>query len=56
MAAMSETRASTDPVIEVRELANRFGEHVVHEALDLDLIRGEILGVVGVPEPVKRSF
>jgi phospholipid/cholesterol/gamma-HCH transport system ATP-binding protein len=47
MAAMRETRASKDPVIEVRELANRFGEHIVHEALDLDLIRGEILGVVG---------
>ncbi|KMQ74282.1 ABC transporter ATP-binding protein [Marinobacter subterrani] len=35
------------PVIEVRELRNRFGEHVVHENLELDLLQGEILGVVG---------
>lgn len=35
------------PVIEVRDLCNRFGDHVVHEDLDLDLFRGEILGVVG---------
>ena len=26
---------------------NQFGTHVVHENLDLDLRRGEILGVVG---------
>lgn len=35
------------PVIEVRGLDNRFGSHVVHENLDLDLFKGEILGVVG---------
>nr|WP_155038577.1 ATP-binding cassette domain-containing protein [Paracoccus litorisediminis] len=28
-------------------MTTRFGEHVVHEGLDLDLRRGEILGVVG---------
>nr|WP_155094515.1 ATP-binding cassette domain-containing protein [Paracoccus aestuariivivens] len=28
-------------------MTTRFGSHVVHEALDLDLRRGEILGVVG---------
>ena len=37
-----------DPlVISVRGLCNRFGDHVVHEDLDLDVKRGEILGVVG---------
>ena len=36
-----------DPVIRVRGLANRFGTQVVHENLDLDVRRGEILGVVG---------
>lgn len=36
-----------DAVVEVRGLATRFGDHVVHEGLDLDLKRGEILGVVG---------
>ena len=34
-------------VIRVRGLVNRFGEQVVHEGLDLDVRRGEILGVVG---------
>ena len=37
----------TENVIEVRGLRNQFGRHVVHENLDLDLRRGEILGVVG---------
>jgi phospholipid/cholesterol/gamma-HCH transport system ATP-binding protein len=37
----------TQNVIEVRGLKNQFGRHVVHDGLDLDLRRGEILGVVG---------
>jgi phospholipid/cholesterol/gamma-HCH transport system ATP-binding protein len=36
-----------DVVIQVRKLCNRFGAHVVHEDLDLDVYRGEILGIVG---------
>ena len=35
-------------VIEVRGLKNQFGTHVVHENLDLDLRRGEILGFFGL--------
>ncbi|MGC1331725.1 MULTISPECIES: ABC transporter ATP-binding protein [unclassified Pseudomonas] len=35
------------PVIRVRGLGNRFGRQVVHQNLDLDLNRGEILAVVG---------
>jgi phospholipid/cholesterol/gamma-HCH transport system ATP-binding protein len=34
-------------VIEVRGLCNRFGSQSVHENLDLDLYKGEILAVVG---------
>jgi phospholipid/cholesterol/gamma-HCH transport system ATP-binding protein len=34
-------------VIEARGICNRFGRQVVHENLDLDLYRGEILAVVG---------
>ena len=34
-------------VIEVRGLLNRFGAQTVHEDLELDVFRGEILGVVG---------
>ncbi len=36
-----------DPIIRVRGLKNVFGTQVVHEGLDLDVRRGEILGVVG---------
>lgn len=36
-----------ETVIEVRGLVNRFGSHVVHENLDLDVRRGEVLGIVG---------
>jgi phospholipid/cholesterol/gamma-HCH transport system ATP-binding protein len=35
------------PIIQVRGLRNSFGEQVIHEGLDLDVRRGEILGVVG---------
>ncbi|HEV8695909.1 MAG TPA: ABC transporter ATP-binding protein [Lysobacter sp.] len=34
-------------MIRVRGLINRFGEQVVHDGLDLDVRRGEIIGVVG---------
>lgn len=37
----------TDVVIQVRSLCNQFGPHVVHQDLDLDVRRGEILGIVG---------
>jgi len=36
-----------EAVVEVRGLCNRFGRQSVHENLDLDIRRGEILGVVG---------
>jgi phospholipid/cholesterol/gamma-HCH transport system ATP-binding protein len=35
------------PLIEVRGLRNTFGEHVIHDGLDLEVRRGEIMGVVG---------
>lgn len=34
-------------IAQLRGLVNRFGAHVVHEGLDLDICQGEILGVVG---------
>lgn len=36
-----------DPIIKVRGLVTRFGTHTVHDGLDLDVQRGEIIGVVG---------
>ena len=35
------------PIIQVRGLRNSFGEQTVHEGLDLDVRKREILGVVG---------
>ncbi len=37
----------TDKIIEVRGLKNQFGSQVVHEDLNLDVYRGEVLGIVG---------
>jgi phospholipid/cholesterol/gamma-HCH transport system ATP-binding protein len=36
-----------DNVIEVRGLVNQFGKQRLHDHLDLDVRRGEVLGVVG---------
>ena len=36
-----------DIAIRIHGLVNHFGEHAVHDGLDLDVRRGEILGVVG---------
>lgn len=41
-------RARNDrPIISVRGLENRFGDQIIHQGLDLDVRRGEIIGVVG---------
>ncbi|MEO5963256.1 MAG: ABC transporter ATP-binding protein [Thermomonas sp.] len=36
-----------EPLISVRGLVNKFGDQVVHDGVELDVKRGEILGVVG---------
>ncbi len=38
---------SGESIIQVRGLLNRFGSQTVHQNLDLDLYRGEVLGLVG---------
>ncbi|MGY6627320.1 MAG: ABC transporter ATP-binding protein [Oceanicaulis sp.] len=38
---------SADLLIEVRGLRTQFGTHVVHDGLDLEVRRGEVLGIVG---------
>ena len=40
-------RKTDDSIISVKGLRNEFGDSVVHDGLDLDVRRGEILGVVG---------
>ncbi len=44
---MMAPRDTGETVICVRGLKNAFGDQIVHEDLDLDVRRGEILGVVG---------
>jgi phospholipid/cholesterol/gamma-HCH transport system ATP-binding protein len=35
------------PLIEVRNLVNKFGHHIVHDHVDFDIFPGEIVGIVG---------
>jgi phospholipid/cholesterol/gamma-HCH transport system ATP-binding protein len=39
--------AGNDVVIRLRGIRNQFGSHVVHDNLDLDIRRGEVVGIVG---------
>ena len=36
-----------DIIIRIRDLKTAYGTHVVHEHLDLDIRRGEIIGIIG---------
>ena len=45
--ADDELRDAPGPAIEVRGLVNAFGDHLVHDHLDLTVERGEVMGVVG---------
>lgn len=44
---MGAAGPARDVVIRVRGLVNAFGGSVIHDHLDLDVFRGEVLGVVG---------
>jgi phospholipid/cholesterol/gamma-HCH transport system ATP-binding protein len=44
---MMADQKKKDVVIKVRGLVNGFGNKVIHDHLDLDVYRGEVLGVVG---------
>ena len=37
----------TDVIIRVRDLRSQFGSQVIHDGLHMDVVRGEVLGVVG---------
>lgn len=45
--ASGSSNAPAQPIIRIRGLVNRFGAQTVHDGIDLDVIRGEVLGVVG---------
>jgi phospholipid/cholesterol/gamma-HCH transport system ATP-binding protein len=44
---MPEAAAFTEPIIRISGLTTRFGPQVIHRDLDLDIFRGEVLGIVG---------
>jgi phospholipid/cholesterol/gamma-HCH transport system ATP-binding protein len=41
------TPPDKEPIVEVRGLVNRFGSQVVHDGLDMTVLRGEVFGIVG---------
>ena len=45
--AREQPAAVAEPVIELRDVVTKFGDHVVHSGLDLTVHRGEILAIVG---------
>jgi len=44
---VSRAERTREPLIEVRGLLSQFDERTIHDGLDLDVERGEVLGVVG---------
>jgi phospholipid/cholesterol/gamma-HCH transport system ATP-binding protein len=38
---------AADPIVRIRGLVTRFGSQVIHDGLDLDIRRGEVMGIVG---------
>lgn len=39
--------AQAEPILSARGVINRFGEQVVHDDINLDIVRGEIIGIAG---------
>ncbi len=44
---MAGDATGDSPVIEIRQLSTRFGDHVVHDQLDLEVRPGEIFALIG---------
>jgi phospholipid/cholesterol/gamma-HCH transport system ATP-binding protein len=40
-------KQAASPIISVRNVVNRFGAQVVHDGVSLDVVPGEVLGIVG---------
>ncbi len=43
----TNTKKNKDIIISVKNIVNRFGKHMIHDGVSFDIIRGEILGIVG---------
>jgi phospholipid/cholesterol/gamma-HCH transport system ATP-binding protein len=44
---MQSAAREADSVVEIRQVSTRFGEHLVHDAIDFDVRRAEIFALVG---------
>jgi len=44
---MSAAKNKSEPILSARGIVNRFGKQRVHDHIDLDVERGEILGIAG---------
>jgi phospholipid/cholesterol/gamma-HCH transport system ATP-binding protein len=44
---LSPSNERLQPIIRIRSLVNRFGNQTIHDGIDLDIMHGEVLGVVG---------
>ena len=47
MSAEAESPEPPRSIVDVKGLVSRFGDHLVHDGLDLTVNRGEVFGVVG---------
>ena len=54
--ARRDTHRRDEPIIRVQGLRNSFGDAVIHDNLDLEVRRGEILGVVGGSGTARAAF
>lgn len=43
----ARTRAHADPILSARGIVNRFGKQAVHDQVNLEIARGEIIGIAG---------
>lgn len=43
----TQAKMPVEPILSVRGIVNRFGKQVVHNKLNLDIVRGEIIGIAG---------
>jgi len=39
--------SSNDAIVSIRGVINRFGDQVIHDGIDLDVLHGEVMGIVG---------
>jgi phospholipid/cholesterol/gamma-HCH transport system ATP-binding protein len=43
----AQANAHAEPILSARRIVNRFGKQLVHDKLNLEIVRGEIIGIAG---------